>query len=404
MLEHFLEQLIQGDKAVVLTGRCYERESVPYKALDSLIDALSRYLKHLPNAEAQALLPRDLSSLVRVFPVLRRAEAVDAAPRRPANAPQPDPQELRRRAFSALRELLARLGDRQSLVLAIDDLQWGDRDSAALLAEILGPPDPPVLLLLGCYRSEDAEGSPFLQHLHRSQADRAPSVDHRELAVEPLTPTESETLAAMLLGDEAPKARSHAAAIAREAGGSPFLVIELVRHVQIGDDPTSDPELGEEPTLDRVVMTRVSRLPEEARRLLEVIAVSGRPLSTVDARQSAALAADDRGALAILRSGRLIRGTGPAELDVIESYHDRIRETVVAHLDPTTRSNTTVASRTYSKRRDGPTLKSSRFISNLREIPKPRVSIMRPRRPGRPVPWHSTAPRSCTRSPSISCR
>ncbi len=57
LLEHFLEQLIQGDEAVVLAGRCYERESVPYKALDSLIDALSRYLKRLPNRKCKRFFP-----------------------------------------------------------------------------------------------------------------------------------------------------------------------------------------------------------------------------------------------------------------------------------------------------------------------------------------------------------
>ncbi len=44
LINRFLTSVEEADDTVVLAGRCYEQESVPYKALDSLIDSLSRLL------------------------------------------------------------------------------------------------------------------------------------------------------------------------------------------------------------------------------------------------------------------------------------------------------------------------------------------------------------------------
>ena len=66
---------LPGD-TLVLKGRCYERETVPYKALDNLVDDLCRYLVTLPEAEAEVLIGDDVAALARAFPVLRRVESL----------------------------------------------------------------------------------------------------------------------------------------------------------------------------------------------------------------------------------------------------------------------------------------------------------------------------------------
>lgn len=327
LLQHFLDQVAAQEKVVILSGRCFEQESVPYKALDSLVDALSRYLRRLPLSEAQQVMPRDALQLARVFPVLQAVEAVARAPVHAAEAP--DPHELRRRAFAALRELLGRLSDRQPIVLCLDDLQWGDLDSATLLADLLLPPNPPVLLLVFSFRSEDRAASPFLRSFFQAQGRSIPH--QRALIVEGLTTEETHELAMLLLG-AANVSRARADEIVRESGGNPLFVGELV-HCLRGQDGTSA-GLGSAatPSLDEVLWRRIVSLPEQARLLLEVAAVAGQPLGQRDACRAAELTDDERPVLALLRSCRFLRSTGASESEKIEIYHDRVRETILGHL------------------------------------------------------------------------
>jgi serine/threonine protein kinase len=323
LVRRFLDGIEARDEALVVTGRCYERESVPYKAVDSVIDALSQHLARLPRLEAEGLMPRDVPALARLFPALRQVEAVTAAPRRSWETP--DPQELRRRAFGALRELLARLADRRPLCIAIDDLQWGDADSAALLAALVRQPDAPALLFIASHRAEDYD-SPFLRAL-RGELMRAVG-DVRELEVGPLEPFEAVSLAQTLLDDDSRRGAERAQRIADEAQGNPFFIDELARHVRDGfaDNPARI-------SLDEVLRARLRRLPLDAARLLAVIATAGRPIALSVALRAGEVTEHQQAALALLQAGNLVRTRGAGEARVVETYHDRIREAQLALLD-----------------------------------------------------------------------
>jgi hypothetical protein len=310
--------------AVVLSGRCYEQESVPYKAIDGLIDPLSRYLKLLPPRLLEGLLPPDVGTLALLFPVLGQVEAVGQTPVRAV--PRGDAPELRRRAGVALRQLLTRLAEHRPLVLVIDDLQWGDHDSGALLVELMAPPDPPPLLLLIAYRAEDAASNPCLPAtLPALWAVAGPALVVETIPLVHLAEGPARELARALLPGGT-GADALVGDVVREAGGHPYFVCELAALARgHGVGPTV-------PSLDALVRAGVEELPEGARRLLEVVALAGRPVSRAAAGRAADLGDEGPGMYGVLRAARLVRGRDAADRDEIETYHDRIREGVVAGL------------------------------------------------------------------------
>ena len=332
LVQRFVRDLAREEPSpVCLTGRCYPRESVPYKALDTLMDDLCRHLRRLRRRQVEALIPRDACALARLFPVLKRVDAVaQATLRRPGELDDIDALEARRRGVEALRDLLGRMALRRRLVLVLDDLQWGDTDSAGLLQTLLRPPDPPPLLLLACYRSEDRQGSAFLRRFDELElllGQRA-----LQLELEPLDPGDARRLARQLLPP--PRLEGLLGPLTAGAEGNPLFITEVARYAaEAPDDSDLDGALG----LEQVLSRRILRLPEPARRLLSTVAMAGQPISETLASRAARLNGAGRSAVTALRADHLVR-LSAADETLVECYHDRVRQVVVETMEPATQA------------------------------------------------------------------
>ena len=327
LLRHFVQALQQrAPKAVILQGRCYEQESVPYKAVDPLVDDLSRYLSHLPKGKVESLVPRNALALTRLFPVLNRIDALNRDASQTMDLD--DAKAVRRRAILALRELLGRLCDQHSLILIIDDLQWGDLDSAYLIRELLSPPDPPPLLLVICYRSEEATSSPVLVEL-LSKPTGASSI---EIPLKELTPRLAEELAIALIAPGTPEADRLAKRIARDSGGNPFFIGELAHHSQFGFMEPSDLL---ENTLYGFIQQRVVSLPVETQRIVETLALAGHPLTWEVVKKASGVEGAKLPPSALLKAGRLVRTRSTRNQQTLEIYHDFVRRAVLSAMGGT---------------------------------------------------------------------
>jgi DNA-binding SARP family transcriptional activator len=206
---------VHGLGATVLYGRAQRDATMPCRPL---VEALRRHLGH-DDAVAHQLAPTlaaELAELGRGVPELRRAVA-----------PRPDDvpcaAELSRtRVFDAIGALLEALAQQAPLLLVLDDLQWADAETCALLRHIAHGAYGARLALLLCVR-DDEPMHPCLRAL-LLDVHRERMLAHCSLA--PLSLSETAELIRSHRGRAAEP--GELAAIFADSAGNPFRIEELL--------------------------------------------------------------------------------------------------------------------------------------------------------------------------------
>jgi len=315
VIRRFLRTL--GDQAFVLEGRCFEREAVPFKMLDGVVDSLTGAIVGMPLVVAEQLAPRELGSLVRLFPVLRRVPAF--AELATQSAVPPDPQEMRRRGFQALRAVLGRMARMRPLVIFVDDAHWGDADSAVFLAELIHGAELGMLIIVA-HRPEDYLG--VVAQVRRPPGGNSRRGEIRDLEVLPLSEPESVALVSQLAGDTA-----RAADVVAAGGGNPLVLTEMARAH----------EMPAGLRIEDLVRERALKLSPDAQAMLAVSSVAARPLPVEIAAHAAGVIGghDEATQLSVERLATL-RQVG--DQMILHPAHDYVRNAVLASLDAEARA------------------------------------------------------------------
>ena len=215
---------------------------------------------------------------------------------------------------------LARLAGGQRLLIAVDDVQWADRVSRyalrALISRLVGLPVVWVLVS----RSDDVG-------LVVSAAD---SVDVEHIRLGPLADPAIADIARDRLG---PNHDGRVGQMLGAAGGNAFLAVQIIDGMAQHDETAGVDGIPAQ--FRSAVRRRLTDQSVAARRLVEAVAVAGRPVSIIDLAELCEMSGDpayDRAVNDAVASA-LVKSTG-AELNF---NHDLLKDAVYEQMAPDVR-------------------------------------------------------------------
>jgi len=295
--DRLLDEVRATTNALILGGRCRGWESLPFNAIDAIVDSIARAARAEPSPAIDRVLGQSVA-MTRLFPTLdfpSGSSMDDATLILPAT-----PELMMARAAEELHALLGALAADRPIVLFLDDAQWGDYQSAHMFLRLLRVEGPRIMLVLA-YRTEDWRTSLLLQTILGSSIVRA------EVELEKLSPSMMEKI----VRRERPDAsRSFREIAVREADGNPGLLEKILR---------------DGPSLGDAVTSCLGDLSASAQRVFRLLREADGPLAEDVVERKLELFESDE-PLRTLTRERLIRLRRTGDLLELDVYHPRLRE------------------------------------------------------------------------------
>lgn len=263
-------------------------ESIPYWPFRELVRDWLELGTEEPELRVRIALRSRVEQLFgdrapELYPYLGAMLDVGLEPEAAARLGELSPEALQYRTFEVVEAWLARLARDAPLVAVLEDLHWADPTSLQLAERLVGVTEQAAVLLVITARPDPGHASWRV----REAVSREFPHRLRELTLAPLSGDADRELLHGLVGpDTLPDDLQER--ILTVAEGNPFFLEELVRSlvdagaiVQSGEGWSFDHRVPIEvpPTVRRVILARVDRLPPASRRVVTAGAVLGRQFS-----------------------------------------------------------------------------------------------------------------------------
>jgi hypothetical protein len=304
LVEEFIRS-IRTDEVRVLKARCYQSER--RIAFGPIVEM---FVDGLRPSDLAAIEPIWLAALQELIPTLPVNRAV---------APQLSRAASLSRLYEAVVQVIETIAERSPLLIFLDDVQWSDKSTQAILSILTHRLHAPVMLVV-------AE-----RHDSLSRNAKPPWRAWNSVTVEELSKSELESALRQLpISNVGPTVTD----VDRLTRGHPYMVTELIRSV-INVDGTG----GKIPNditfvgVDAFLGTVLGDLPRNAQRVASALSVIGRPapiglIASVSRAKDAII-----GLNSLLEKGLVDQTNGGVAL-----RHDLIRESIYKRLPLFTRN------------------------------------------------------------------
>lgn len=310
LINHFLDT---HKDSLILVGRCYERETVPFKALDMVIDDFSEYLKSLPATMRDSYVVDGFEYLAILFPVLKYL-----VPDKTLNL-NIDAAHCRILAMKALASSLALIVNDQPVIIFIDDIQWGDEDSANLLINLMEFQSYKKPFIVLSERSGGDLNSRFTSTLNQFWSNSSSDMQYQTIEVESFDEKEGMTLVDALLGNAHAISEQRAQEIVRVSRGIPFILEQLLLYYDQTGAMENINAVG-------IIKSRLDVLSNQSREVLSLLAIAGQPVKVSAILEAAGVSNIDDFSFTCLRAQRFLIVQHD---ESVQYFHDQIRESVL---------------------------------------------------------------------------